>query len=97
MLLCKGNPNMARKLLLEKAHIENIRLYDVYRREGGYRSVEKALKTMTPDAVTDEVKKSGLRGRGGAGFPTGMKWSFLAKPEGVFPAQWDPKLGIHVT
>jgi len=74
---------MGRKLLLDKAHIENIRLYDVYRREGGYRSVEKALKTMTPDAVTDEVKKSGLRGRGGAGFPTGMKWSFLAKPEGV--------------
>ena len=46
-------------------------------------SVEKALKTMTPDQVTDEVKKSGLRGRGGAGFPTGLKWSFLAKPEGV--------------
>jgi NADH-quinone oxidoreductase subunit F len=74
---------MGRKLLLDKAHIENIRLYDVYRREGGYRSVEKALKTMNAAAVTDEVKKSGLRGRGGAGFPTGMKWSFLAKPEGV--------------
>ncbi len=41
------------------------------------------LKTMTPDEVTEEVKKSGLRGRGGAGFPAGMKWSFLAKPEGV--------------
>ena len=68
---------MGRKLLLDKAHIENIRLYDVYRREGGYRSVEKALKTMSPDAVTEEVKKSGLRGRGGAGFPTGMKWSPL--------------------
>jgi len=74
---------MGRKLLLEKANVEGIRGYDVYRREGGYRSVEKALKTMTPDQVTDEVKKSGLRGRGGAGFPTGMKWSFLAKPEGV--------------
>jgi NADH-quinone oxidoreductase subunit F len=74
---------MARKLLLEKAHVEGIRSYDVYRREGGYRSVEKALKTMSPDQVTEEVKKSGLRGRGGAGFPTGMKWGFLAKPEGV--------------
>src|SRR6478735_3112447 len=74
---------MGRKLLLDKAHIENIRLYDVYRRQGGYRSVEKALKSMSPDQVTEEVKKSGLRGRGGAGFPTGMKWSFLAKPEGV--------------
>ncbi len=37
---------MAQKVLLEKAHVENIRLYDVYRREGGYRSVEKALKQM---------------------------------------------------
>ena len=74
---------MGRKLLLEKAHVENIRSYEVYRKEGGYRSVEKALKTFSPDQVTEELKKSGLRGRGGAGFPTGMKWSFLAKPEGV--------------
>jgi len=74
---------MGRKLLLEKAHVPGIRSYEVYRREGGYRSVEKALKTMSPDQVTEEVKKSGLRGRGGAGFPAGMKWSFLAKPEGV--------------
>ncbi|HEU4575758.1 MAG TPA: NADH-quinone oxidoreductase subunit NuoF [Chitinophagaceae bacterium] len=74
---------MGRKLLLEKAQVEGIRYYDVYRREGGYRSVEKALKSMSPDQVTDEVKKSGLRGRGGAGFPTGLKWSFLAKPEAV--------------
>ena len=74
---------MGRKLLLEKADVPGIRGYDVYRREGGYASVEKALKNMTPDQVTEEVKKSGLRGRGGAGFPTGMKWSFLAKPEGV--------------
>ena len=73
---------MARKLLLEKAHVEGIRGFDVYRREGGYRSVEKALK-MSPTDIVEEVKKSGLRGRGGAGFPTGMKWSFLAKPEGV--------------
>src|SRR3984957_9213300 len=74
---------MARKLLLEKADVPGIRGSEVCRREGGYRSVEKALKAMTPDQVTDEVKKSGLRGRGGAGFPTGMKWSFIAKPEGV--------------
>jgi NADH-quinone oxidoreductase subunit F len=70
------------KLLLENAHIEGIRYYDTYRKNGGYRAVEKALK-MTPDEVVEEVKKSGLRGRGGAGFPTGMKWSFLAKPDGV--------------
>jgi NADH-quinone oxidoreductase subunit F len=71
-----------RKLLLEKANIEGIRGYDIYRREGGYKSVEKALK-MSPNDIVEEVKRSGLRGRGGAGFPTGMKWSFLAKPEGV--------------
>src|SRR5271169_2652928 len=70
---------MSQKLLLDKIVIENIRYYDVYRKNGGYASVEKALKSMSPDDVTNEVKKSGLRGRGGAGFPTGMKWGFLAK------------------
>src|SRR6187401_473821 len=73
---------MARKLLLEHDQVEGIRYFDVYRKNGGYTAVEKAFK-MSPDAVTEEVKKSGLRGRGGAGFPTGLKWSFLAKPEGV--------------
>lgn len=73
---------MARKLLLEHAGVEGIRYYDTYRAKGGYAAVEKALK-MTPEAIVEEVKKSGLRGRGGAGFPTGMKWSFIAKPEGV--------------
>ena len=71
------------KLLLEKAHVEGIRHFEAYRREGGYRSVEKAFKEMSPEAIVEEVKKSGLRGRGGAGFPAGMKWSFIAKPEGV--------------
>ncbi len=74
---------MGVKLLLEKAHVEGIRTYEVYRREGGYRSVEKAIKTMGPEAIVEEVKKSGLRGRGGAGFPAGMKWGFIAKPEGI--------------
>ncbi|ATP58116.1 NADH-quinone oxidoreductase subunit F [Pedobacter ginsengisoli] len=74
---------MARKLLLEHINVPGINTFDVYRQKGGYRAVEKALKTLTPDEVVEEVKKSGLRGRGGAGFPTGMKWSFLAKPEGV--------------
>ena len=74
---------MARKILLENIHLDGIQTYEVYRKNGGYRSVEKALKTLTPDEVTEEVKKSGVRGRGGAGFPAGMKWSFLAKPEGV--------------
>ncbi len=74
---------MGRKILLEQIDVPGINTYDVYRSKGGYSSVEKALKTMKPEDVVEEVKKSGLRGRGGAGFPTGMKWSFLAKPEGV--------------
>jgi NADH-quinone oxidoreductase subunit F len=72
-----------RKLLLENIEVPGIETFEVYRKCGGYASVEKALKTMSPDAVVEEVKKSGLRGRGGAGFSAGMKWSFLAKPEGV--------------
>ena len=74
---------MGRKLLLEHINVPGIESYDVYRKHGGYRSVEKALKSMSPQNVVEEVQASGLRGRGGAGFPTGMKWSFLAKPEGV--------------
>ncbi|MDY3344565.1 NADH-quinone oxidoreductase subunit NuoF [Riemerella anatipestifer] len=73
---------MSKKLLLKDAHIEGIRYFDVYRKQGGYQAAEKALK-MTPEEILEEVKTSGLRGRGGAGFPTGLKWSFLAKPEGV--------------
>lgn len=74
---------MGRKLLLENIDIPGIETFDVYRKNGGYRSVDKALKSMSPEQVVEEVKTSGLRGRGGAGFPTGMKWSFIAKPEGV--------------
>lgn len=73
---------MGRKVLIDKVNIPGIRYYDAYRSNGGYASVEKALKMPAGDVV-EEVKKSGLRGRGGAGFPTGMKWSFIAKPEGV--------------
>lgn len=73
---------MGKKLLLKNAHIEGIRNFDVYRKHGGYEAAEKAFK-MTQEQILEEVKTSGLRGRGGAGFPTGLKWSFLAKPEGV--------------
>lgn len=74
---------MGKKLLLEHDNVPGINTLSVYRQKGGYTGLEKALKTMTPEAIVEEVKTSGLRGRGGAGFPTGMKWSFLAKPEGV--------------
>ena len=59
--------------------IPNSHKIDVYLKHDGYQALEKALKQMTPDQIIDEVKKSNLRGRGGAGFPTGMKWSFVPK------------------
>src|SRR6266480_3909213 len=54
---------------------------DTYEQNGGYAALRKAL-TMAPADVIGMVKDSGLRGRGGAGFPTGLKWSFLPKPDG---------------
>jgi NADH-quinone oxidoreductase subunit F len=57
--------------------------YDGYVRTGGYTALRKALTTMTPQQVHDEVKTSEMQGRGGAGFPAGTKWGFL--PAGVFP------------
>lgn len=72
---------MGKKILLDKINIPGIKTYSVYRENGGYAAVEKALK-MDPDTITEEVKTSGLRGRGGAGFPMGMKWSFIDKKSG---------------
>src|ERR1700719_3307391 len=59
--------------------IENSTKIDVFLQHGGYQALDKALKQMTPESIIDEMKKSNLRGRGGAGFPTGMKWSFVPK------------------
>ncbi len=57
---------------------ENSHTLDSYIERGGYEALKKSL-TATPEEITETVKKSGLRGRGGAGFPTGMKWSFIPK------------------
>ncbi len=57
------------------------RTYQGWVDRGGYQALRKAL-TMTPEEIVEEVKTSGLRGRGGAGFPTGMKWSFMPKEDG---------------
>lgn len=65
-------------LQLKRMHIENGHTLKVYQETGGYESLKKALK-MAPADVIEEVKKSALRGRGGAGFPTGLKWSFVPK------------------
>ena len=59
-------------------NIPNYHAIDVYESHGGYQMLRKALG-MKPEAVTDEVKKSNLRGRGGACFPTGLKWTFMPK------------------
>jgi len=66
------------KILTENWTLKNSHTLKVYESTGGYKSLEKLFK-MKPDEVTEEVKKSGLRGRGGAGFPAGMKWSFIPK------------------
>jgi len=63
------------KVLLRNTDREDSHTIDAYICAGGYRSLEKAVG-MKPEEILDEVKRSGLRGRGGAGFPTGMKWSF---------------------
>ena len=73
---------MGRQLLINDLDKEGIQSLSGYKANGGYTALEKALK-MNPEEIVEEVKKSGLRGRGGAGFPTGMKWSFIAKPPGV--------------
>ncbi len=55
----------------------NLRSIDVYKSQGGYEMLERAVKTMQPAEIVTIIDKSGLRGRGGAGFPTGRKWQFL--------------------
>jgi NADH-quinone oxidoreductase subunit F len=66
-------------LISKRWGIKDSRKIDVYLQNDGYQALERALKQMTPESIIDEVKKSNLRGRGGAGFPTGMKWSFVPK------------------
>jgi len=66
-------------LISKRWGIKDSHKIDVYLQNGGYQALEKALLQMTPESIIDEVKKSSLRGRGGAGFPTGMKWSFVPK------------------
>jgi NADH-quinone oxidoreductase subunit F len=66
-------------ILLRHRDIPDINKLSVYKKNGGFAAFKKAVTKMEPTEVTAEVTKSGLRGRGGAGFPTGMKWSFIDK------------------
>jgi NADH-quinone oxidoreductase subunit F len=67
------------KILLRNIDMPDLHTLPVYKSRGGYRAWEKVVRKMTPEQLIEEVKASGLRGRGGAGFPTGMKWSFVPK------------------
>jgi NADH-quinone oxidoreductase subunit F len=78
-----GNELLKEYVLLRHRDVESIHEIDAYLANGGYEALKKALKEMQPSEVTDEVKKSGLRGRGGAGFPAGVKWGFI--PKDVYP------------
>jgi NADH-quinone oxidoreductase subunit F len=74
---------MDKHVLLRDLDVSNIRDLEVYQANQGYEAWRKALTAMKPEEVMGVVKDSGLRGRGGAGFPAGLKWSFL--PKDVFP------------
>lgn len=74
---------MSEYILLRHRDIPNLNQLDVYLRSGGFAAFKKAVTTLQPGQVLEEVKNSGLRGRGGAGFPTGTKWSFL--PNNLWP------------
>ncbi len=69
--------DMAEHILLRHRDIPGLDQIQTYRQNGGFEAWKKIVTKMDPDDVTTEVKASGLRGRGGAGFPTGLKWSFI--------------------
>lgn len=69
-------------ILLRHRDVENIHQYAVYVKNGGYDGLKKALTEYSPDEVKNMVREAGIRGRGGAGFPAGVKWGFIPKGDG---------------
>ncbi len=77
------DPAQVRQITLARARIPDMRRLDVAREHGAWRVFERVLgERIAPETIVDEVKASGIRGRGGAGFPTGLKWSFVPKDSG---------------
>jgi len=78
----KGTMPAEQRIVLQRAGIIDPTNIEDYILSEGYQAIGKALADMTPKDVMDELKNSGLRGRGGAGFPTGLKWTFVADAKG---------------
>jgi len=78
-LMFRGAPGLVEPVISKRFTIKDAHTIETYLRDDGYQAARKALTEMTPDQVIAEVSKSNLRGLGGAGFPTGKKWSFIPK------------------
>jgi NADH-quinone oxidoreductase subunit F len=78
-----GNQLIDKYVLFRHLDVTDIHKIDIYLEHDGYKALELALKEKQPDDITNEVKAAGLRGRGGAGFPAGVKWGFI--PKDIYP------------
>jgi len=77
-----SDPSKVTALCFDRIHIEGQKTLKVAKKNGAYKFLPTVLKKFDRDKIIEEVKKSGIRGRGGAGFPTGLKWSFVPRDTG---------------